>query len=186
MRVVGSILRRVAVENWSCLVSLTSFQDNTYRRLLVLLSSPVYLCVKSPQFFFFFKRLKAQCCSGLLRERQRRFLLFCSCCISLATIMLDTDDYQSPLRGLRFSHRRALKKPQEPSTNSGIKWHSATSTLHKEARGSPKTLFFIDIKQIYFGLLLQLLHFRQFLCLLYYVCVIIIVVYSLPGRSQTK
>ena len=52
MRVVGSILRQVvAVENWSCLVSLTSFQDNTYRRLLVLLSSPVYLCVKSPQFF---------------------------------------------------------------------------------------------------------------------------------------
>ena len=30
MRVVGSILRQVvAVENWSCLVSLTSFQDNT-------------------------------------------------------------------------------------------------------------------------------------------------------------
>ena len=59
MRVVGSILRQVvAVENWSCLVSLTSFQDNTYRRLLVLLSSPVYLCVKSPQFFFLLQKTK--------------------------------------------------------------------------------------------------------------------------------
>ena len=185
MRVVGSILRQVvAVENWSCLVSLTSFQDNTGCWFCFLLP---YIFVLNHHSFFLLQKTKGTVLQwSPQRERQRRFLLFCSCCISLATIMLDTDDYQSPLRGLRFSHRRALKKPQEPSTNSGIKWHSATSTLHKEARGSPKTLFFIDIKQIYFGLLLQLLHFRQFLCLLYYVCVIIIVVYSIPGRSQTK